>query len=102
MLLSMGDRVTELEHELERMQAKIDALTDELAEARHYRNAVEGSPIGIMSVSAAKGRYAFVNEAFARRYVAGRNPIGRHISAWGRQFTIVGTVATTVYLSGES
>jgi PAS domain S-box-containing protein len=66
MLRAMGDRVSELEHELERMQAKVDALTEELEEARHYRNAVEGSPIGIMSVSAAKGRYAFVNEAFAQ------------------------------------
>jgi two-component system cell cycle sensor histidine kinase/response regulator CckA len=33
---------------------------------RHYRSAVEGSPGAILRVSGAKGRYVFVNEAFAR------------------------------------
>jgi two-component system cell cycle sensor histidine kinase/response regulator CckA len=62
----MQDRVTELEDELARMRARGEALARELEEARHYRNAVERAPLGIMRVSGAKGRYVFLNEAFAR------------------------------------
>jgi two-component system cell cycle sensor histidine kinase/response regulator CckA len=62
----MHDRVTELENELARMRAKGDALTRELEEARHFRSAVEDSSVSIMRVSGAKGRYVFINEAFAK------------------------------------
>ncbi len=33
---------------------------------------------------------AIVNQAFARRYFAGANPVGRRIRAWGRWLTVVG------------
>jgi two-component system cell cycle sensor histidine kinase/response regulator CckA len=59
-------RVTELERELVRLRTKSDALGRELEEARPYRVAVEGSPLSILHVSGAKGRYVFVNEAFAK------------------------------------
>jgi two-component system cell cycle sensor histidine kinase/response regulator CckA len=62
----MHDRVTELENELARMRAKGDALARELEDARHYRSAIEGCPLSIMRVSASKGRYVFMNEAFAK------------------------------------
>jgi len=62
----MHDRVTELENELAGMRAKGDALTRELEEARHFRSAVEDSSVSIMRVSGAKGRYVFINEAFAK------------------------------------
>src|SRR5260221_5394011 len=62
----MHDRVTELENELACMRARGDALSRELEEARHYRSAIEGSPLSILRVSGSKGRYVFVNEAFAK------------------------------------
>src|SRR5277367_497603 len=62
----MNDRVTELENELARMRAQGEAMARELEEARHYRSTVEGSPLSIIRVSGAKGRYVLVNEAFAR------------------------------------
>jgi two-component system cell cycle sensor histidine kinase/response regulator CckA len=62
----MNDRVTELENELARMRTQGEAMARELEEARHYRKAIEGSPLGIFRVSGAKGRYVLVNDAFAR------------------------------------
>jgi two-component system cell cycle sensor histidine kinase/response regulator CckA len=62
----MHDRVAELESELARMRAKGEAMARELEEARHYRSAIERAPLSILRVSGAKGRYVFVNEAFAR------------------------------------
>jgi two-component system, cell cycle sensor histidine kinase and response regulator CckA len=62
----MNDRVSELENELARVRAQGEAMARELEEARHYRSAVEGSPLSILRVSGAKGRYVLVNEAFAR------------------------------------
>lgn len=38
-----------------------------------------------------------VNEPFARRYFAGRNPVGRKIRFWGKWFTIVGLVKASKY-----
>jgi two-component system cell cycle sensor histidine kinase/response regulator CckA len=60
------DRVTRLENELAAMRAQNEVLRRELEELRHYRAAVEGSPLSILRVSGAKGRYVFVNEAFAK------------------------------------
>lgn len=74
-----------------------------------YRNLVAPRYFDVMRIPFTNGRdftdaderttmpVAIVNETFARRFYAGRNPIGRHFGAWGRQFTIVGTVATTRY-----
>jgi PAS domain S-box-containing protein len=62
----MGDGPSDLEQEVECLRQKCDALTRELEEARHYRRAVEGSPLPTMCVSGAKGRYVFINEAFAK------------------------------------
>src|ERR1041385_2200407 len=62
----MGEGPGDLEREVERLRQRCDALTRELEEAQHYRRAVEGSPVPTMCVSGAKGRYVFVNEAFAK------------------------------------
>ncbi len=62
----MNDRVIELENELARMNATGEAMARELEEARHYRDAVERAPVSILRVSGAKGRYVFINDAFAR------------------------------------
>jgi predicted permease len=42
-------------------------------------------------------RVAVVTEEFARRYFAGRNPIGIKMRAWGDWFTVVGVVADSKY-----
>jgi predicted lysophospholipase L1 biosynthesis ABC-type transport system permease subunit len=38
-----------------------------------------------------------INETFARRYFAGRNPVGLNVSLWGRERTIVGVAADGKY-----
>jgi len=38
-----------------------------------------------------------VNQAFARRYFAGRNPIGHAVHGWGRWFRIVGVAKDSKY-----
>jgi PAS domain S-box-containing protein len=60
------DRVTELEDGISAPAATKDAMARELEVARHYRDAIDGSPLSILRVSGAKGRYVFVNEAFAK------------------------------------
>jgi PAS domain S-box-containing protein len=55
----MDDRVAELETEVVRLRRQLE-------EARHYRDAIERGPIGVMRVSGAKGRYEFLNDAFAK------------------------------------
>jgi PAS domain S-box-containing protein len=62
----MGDGPDDLEREVERLRQRCDALSRELEDANHYRRAVEGSPLPTMCVDGAKGRYVFVNEAFAK------------------------------------
>lgn len=42
---------------------------------------------------------AIVNQAFARHYFKGANPVGRKIRFWGKPATIVGLVADTRYFS---
>lgn len=44
-------------------------------------------------------RVMIVNEAFARRFFDGRDPVGRHVGVNGRQFTIVGMVKDSKYSS---
>jgi PAS domain S-box-containing protein len=62
----MGDATGDLEREVERLRQECAALTRELEDAHHYRRAVERSPLPTMCVSGVKGRYVFVNEAFAK------------------------------------
>jgi len=62
----MNERVRELEGEIASMRAAGEAMARELEEARHYRSAIEGGPMSIVRVWAAKGRYVFINDAFAR------------------------------------
>jgi predicted permease len=74
-----------------------------------YRNLVAPDYFGVMKIGLVEGRdfadddraatmpVAIVNQEFARRYYGGRSPIGRHLTAWGRQITIVGMVETTRY-----
>ena len=38
-----------------------------------------------------------VNQEFARRFFAGRDPIGREVRGWGEWFTVVGVVANIKY-----
>jgi predicted permease len=42
-------------------------------------------------------KVAIVNQEFARRFFAGRNPIGHKIKGWGEWFTIVGVVQGIKY-----
>jgi predicted permease len=46
---------------------------------------------------------AIVNEEFVRRYLEASEPLGRHVTARGRDYAIVGVVANSVYESvGEA
>ena len=38
-----------------------------------------------------------VNQSFARRYFAGRDPLGRKVRAWGKWFTVAGLVQDSKY-----
>src|SRR3569833_4741117 len=62
----MSDSTEEQQAALARVEAERDDLAAKLELARHHLLAVEQSPIGIMCVSAVKGRYVFVNEEYAR------------------------------------
>jgi predicted permease len=44
-------------------------------------------------------RVMIVNESFARRFFGGRDPMGRRVQTYGREFTIVGMVKDSKYLS---
>ncbi len=44
-------------------------------------------------------RVTIVNESFARRFFAGRDPVGRRVQVYGTPFTIVGMVKDSKYLS---
>lgn len=44
-------------------------------------------------------RVMIVNESFARRFLGGRDPVGRRVRTYGREFTIVGMVKDSKYLS---
>ena len=76
-LLQHGERrvVSDLRH--------ADACRTRLHERRHARHA----------------RVAIVNEAFARRFTGGRNPIGTRVRAQGASRQIVGYVRDAVYES---
>jgi predicted permease len=40
-----------------------------------------------------------VNQSFARRFFAGRNPLGQQVHGWGEWFTVVGMVKDSKYLN---
>jgi len=44
-------------------------------------------------------RVMIVNESFARRFFAGRDPVGRRVQVYGKPFTIVGMVKDSKYFS---
>ena len=44
-------------------------------------------------------RVIVVNESFARRFFAGRDPVGRRVQIYGKPFTIVGMVKDSKYYS---
>jgi predicted permease len=44
-------------------------------------------------------RVMIVNESFARRFLAGRDPVGHRVKIYGKPFTIVGMVKDGKYLS---
>jgi predicted permease len=74
-----------------------------------YRNLIAPEYFALMRIPVLAGRdfttrddrsqlmVAIVNDEFARRYYAGRSPIGRQFQAFGAPHTIVGMVKTTKY-----
>jgi predicted permease len=74
-----------------------------------YRNVVAPGYFRLMRIPLVDGRdftehdeekslpVMIVNEAFARRFYAGANPIGRRVRGWGRWFTIVGVAKQCKY-----
>ena len=74
-----------------------------------YRNVVAPGYFRLMRIPLVDGRdftehddekslpVMIVNDAFARRFFAGANPIGRRVRGWGRWFTIVGVAKQSKY-----
>jgi predicted permease len=74
-----------------------------------YRNLIPPGYFDVMKIPLVAGRdfterdddksqwVAIVNEAFVRRFLAGREPIGRKFNTWGRDLTIVGMVKDSRY-----
>ena len=74
-----------------------------------YRNVVSPGYLPLMHIPIVDGRnftdqdnengpnVMIVNQAFARRYFAGRNPIGHAVHGWGRWFRIVGVAKDSKY-----
>jgi predicted permease len=75
-----------------------------------YRNVVAPGFFDLMGVPVVDGRdfteqddrqtlpVAIVNQAFAQRFFARRDPLGRRLWGWGRWFTVVGVVRDSKYL----
>ena len=73
------------------------------------RNLVSPGFLGLLRIPLLEGRdftehddrnsapVMIVNEAFARRFFPGRNPIGRKVLNWGMNFTIVGLAKDSKY-----
>ncbi|HZU23922.1 MAG TPA: ABC transporter permease [Bryobacteraceae bacterium] len=74
-----------------------------------YRNVVSPGYFGLLRIPILDGRdftahddekstpVMIVNQTFAKRFVAGRNPIGYKVHGWGKWFTIVGLVRDSKY-----
>jgi predicted permease len=80
-----------------------------------FRNVVSPGYLPLMHIPLLTGRdftehddentaqVMIVNQAFVRRFFAGRNPIGRRIHGWGEWFTVVGVAQDSKYhYLGES
>jgi predicted permease len=69
-----------------------------------YRNLVSPGYFDLLKIKMLEGRdfnllddtnnqrVMIVTEAFVRRFLSGRDPIGQKVSGWGRWFTIIGVV----------
>ena len=78
-----------------------------------YRNLVGPGYFDVMRIPLVAGRdftgqddkqsspVTIVNEAFVRRFLAGREPLGRKFDTWGRDWTIVGVVKDSRYHQRE-
>jgi predicted permease len=74
-----------------------------------YRNVVSPGYFAMMRIPMVDGRdftehddlksnaVMIVNETFARKFFAGRNPIGRRVHGWGAWFTVVGVAHDSKY-----
>jgi predicted permease len=74
-----------------------------------YRNLVSPGYFDLLRIPLLQGRdftehddeksapVMVVNQTFARRFLAGRNPIGYRVHGWGKWFTIVGVVRDSKY-----
>ncbi len=80
-----------------------------------FRNVISPEYLGLLHIPLVKGRdftehdddkadgVMIVNQEFVRRYLRGRNPIGRRVHGWGYWFTVIGVAADSKYHSlGES
>ncbi len=80
-----------------------------------FRNVVSAGYLPLMRIPMVEGRNfteqdnenaplaMIVNEAFARRFFAGRNPVGHRVHGWGEWIRIVGVVKDSKYhYLGES
>jgi putative ABC transport system permease protein len=76
-----------------------------------YRNLVAPGYLDVMGIPLIDGRdfretddeqstsVVIVNETFVKRFLAGHNPLGRKIKAWGRDLMIVGVAKDSKYHS---
>ncbi|MBB6146031.1 putative permease [Silvibacterium bohemicum] len=74
-----------------------------------FRNVISPGYLSLLKIPMMDGRQftehddeksqpvMIVNQTFARRFFAGRNPIGRRIHGWGEWFTVVGVVKDSKY-----
>lgn len=80
-----------------------------------FRNVVSPGYLQLMRIPLVDGRdftehddeksnpVMIVNQSFAKRFFAGRNPVGRRIHGWGEWFTVVGVAQDSKYhYPGES
>jgi predicted permease len=91
-------------------ELKIEGYAPTLNENMNiFRNVVSPGYLPLMHIPLVEGRnftdqdnenapaVMIVNEAFARRFFAGRNPIGHKVHGWGSWFRIVGVAKDSKY-----
>src|SRR5271165_1660190 len=76
-----------------------------------YRNVVGPGYLDLMKIPVVDGRdftghddersklVVIINRTFARRFFAGRSPVGHRVHAWGQWYTIAGVAADSKYLT---
>jgi predicted permease len=74
-----------------------------------FRNVISPGYLSLMRIPLVDGRdftehddektnpVMIVNQTFAKRFFAGRNPIGRRVRGWGEWFTVVGVAQDSKY-----